>query len=432
MRPFRFSIAAMMGLVVIAALGAAILRQGLEASAAVVFLVTGAALCLAIVGLVCRDKTERAWWLGVNLFGWGYFKLAVWGWPWQYWAWLTASPGLPTTIALESLGLWIGIPAMESGPYREPWSPFLDLGHCLWALAAALLGGILAHSLMGASASRSNELPSDPRPVSVPSRGWWARPSIILSTGFLLVTSFAVAGSRLASGFWAGTTCLLTWGLAGVACAGALVSRGKQREIYLGAGLFGLGFMLSVFTRSAEIYDRPRPWELPVEPFLNSVRSVATPVLSGGPAGSSRVAVANSRIFRALERKVPVRFTDVPLGDFLNYVRERTKDGEGHGIPLYVDPVGMQECEQTLDSIVSIDLVDAPLKTSLDAALSQLNLKYAVRDGLLMIAVGEGEELTIYSDPYLVGCACLLALIAMALGAVLGPVACAFPGRSVA
>ena len=84
-------------------------------------------------------------------------------------------------------------------------------------------------------------------------------------------------------------------------------------------------------------------------------------------------------------------------------------------------PWACTSAKKPLDATISIDLVDAPLKRNLDAAMSQLGLKYAVRDGLLVIAVREEEELSIYFDPYLVVGASLLALIAMALGSVLGP-----------
>jgi hypothetical protein len=413
----------MMGLVVIAAIGAAILRQGLEASAAVAFLVTGATLCLAIVGLVCRDKSERAWWLGVILFGWGYWRHARWAWN-----------NLPTTGLLNSIGPFIGLPRLKSefDLEREPWESFLELGQSLSVLAIALLGGLLARALMGAGAPRPNETISDAPPAVRLSPRWWARPTIILTAGFVLVTTCAIGGSRLASGFWAGTTCLLTWGLVCIACVGALVCRGKEREIYLGAGLFGLGFMLVIFTRSPDNNVSPQPRELPIEPLLNSLRLAVSPVLSGGPAASSQVAAANTRIFRALERKVPDRFYNVALGDFLDYVRDATKDGDGRGIPLYVDLVGMQEGEKTLDSTISIDLIGAPLKRNLDAAMCQLGVKYAVRDGLLVLAVRQEEELTIYFDPYLAVGACLLAVIAMALGGVLGPLVCALRSRSAA
>jgi hypothetical protein len=114
----------------------------------------------------------------------------------------------------------------------------------------------------------------------------------------------------------------------------------------------------------------------------------------------------------------------------LTFIRENTKDKDGHGIPLYVHPVGMQEYEKSLDAKISIDLVGASMKKNLDAAMSQLELKYSVREGLLMIALPEEETLTIHFDPYLVVGACLLALIAMALGGVLGTLVCAWPRRS--
>jgi hypothetical protein len=421
MRPFRYSIAAMMGLVAIAAIGAAILRQGLEVSAAVVYLITGATLSLAIVGLVCRDERERTWWLGVNLFGWGYWTMRA------RWAWCF----LPTTGLLNSIGPCIGLPPVNSefDLEREPWYTFLELTRFLSVLVAALLGGMLARALMRAGVSLSNEAATQARPATLLWPRWWARPVIILVTEFVLVTISAIAGSRLASGFWAGTTCMLTWGLVGLACVGAIVCRGKPREIYLGAGLFGLSFMLAIFTRLPDPNVMPRPWELPIEPFLNSLSLVVSPVLSGAPTASPQVAAANARIFRALERKVPVRFTDVALGEFLNYIRETTKDRDGRGIPVYIDPVGIQEYEKTLDAKITIDLIGSLLKRNLDAAMSQLEVKYAVRDGLLLIAVPREEELTIYFDPYQVVSACLLALIAMALGGALGPVVCAFPRR---
>jgi hypothetical protein len=113
MRPFRISIAAMMGLVVAAAIGAAIMRQGLAASAAAVFLCTQAILCLAVVGLVCRDRTERARWLAVNLFGWGYLRLRVVLWL-----------DLPATVFLKSAGSTIAAERTCRAPsWPDPADP---------------------------------------------------------------------------------------------------------------------------------------------------------------------------------------------------------------------------------------------------------------------------------------------------------------------
>ena len=78
MRKTRFSIAALMGVVLLAALALAMFRYGSRVSAGVLLLFTYAMLCLAVVGIVCRGGGERAWWLGFSLFGWGYMALAFW------------------------------------------------------------------------------------------------------------------------------------------------------------------------------------------------------------------------------------------------------------------------------------------------------------------------------------------------------------------
>ena len=59
MRTIRFPIAALMGAVVVVALGLAALRNASDLWAGATFLVTCGVLCLAIVGAVCRTGTER-------------------------------------------------------------------------------------------------------------------------------------------------------------------------------------------------------------------------------------------------------------------------------------------------------------------------------------------------------------------------------------
>jgi hypothetical protein len=94
-------------------------------------------------------------------------------------------------------------------------------------------------------------------------------------------------------------------------------------------------------------------------------------------------------------RKISARLTaslamsfpnETPLEDVLKYIREATKAPElPDGIPIYVDPLGLQEAEKTMVSPVSFDAKDVPLRTSLSLMLKQLGLAYRVKDGLLMI-----------------------------------------------
>jgi hypothetical protein len=91
-------------------------------------------------------------------------------------------------------------------------------------------------------------------------------------------------------------------------------------------------------------------------------------------------------IFAKLERPIPMKFPDeTPLEDLLKYVKSATVGPNDNGIPIYVDPVGLQEAHKTMTSPVTIDLEGVPLGTTLHFVLKQLGLIYEVKDGLLTI-----------------------------------------------
>ena len=92
MRTIRFPIAGLMLAVLVVAVALAALRTASETWAGVMFLITCGVLCLAIVGVVCRDGPKRAWWLGFALFGWGYLLLAQW-----------STVNLPTMALLDAI-----------------------------------------------------------------------------------------------------------------------------------------------------------------------------------------------------------------------------------------------------------------------------------------------------------------------------------------
>jgi hypothetical protein len=70
----------------------------------------------------------------------------------------------------------------------------------------------------------------------------------------------------------------------------------------------------------------------------------------------------------------------------LAYVKSTTQSDElPNGVPLYVNPRGLQQAEKTLQSPVTLNLPGLPLKTTLRLLLRQLDLEYSVQNGLLAI-----------------------------------------------
>jgi RNA polymerase sigma factor (sigma-70 family) len=101
-------------------------------------------------------------------------------------------------------------------------------------------------------------------------------------------------------------------------------------------------------------------------------------------------------VFKKLEEPISMSFAnETPLDDVLKYIKQATTTKTFSGIPIYVDPKGLQEAEKSLTSTVSIDLEGIPLKTTLRLLLKQLDLAYCVRDGVLIISSVQGiaEEL---------------------------------------
>jgi RNA polymerase sigma factor (sigma-70 family) len=111
----------------------------------------------------------------------------------------------------------------------------------------------------------------------------------------------------------------------------------------------------------------------------------------GDPAPLPADLERNKAIEAALEKEVSMHFaSETPLETVLEHVREETKDARGRKIPVYVDPISLQEAEKTMQSPINLDLVDVPLRTTLRLVLAQLNLEYKVEDGLLKVVATQG------------------------------------------
>jgi hypothetical protein len=77
---------------------------------------------------------------------------------------------------------------------------------------------------------------------------------------------------------------------------------------------------------------------------------------------------------------------ETPLEDVLKYIKgATTSDDMPHGVTFYVDPIGLQEAEKTMQSSVTIDVEGVPLTRALDLVLKQLGLKFLVQDGMIYI-----------------------------------------------
>jgi hypothetical protein len=421
MRSIRFSIAWLMIVVLILALGLAALRNPTELWSGSLALVTKALLCLAVVGAVCRTGRERAWWLGVAVFGWAYLRSTD-----VFNFWLRS----PVQSLLETIGPLTGVPISTDA--AQNWNvrvlSFVEIGHNLWALIFAVLGGFLAWAIFGATAARTAETaPGPPAPEEVPRR-WWILPSVMMLSGLCLVASVSLVCARLEPGLWAGLTYLLTWWLIGMTAVGALFGRGRRREFWIGASLFGADFLILVFSRHP--YDDHNPQSfLPTVQFLEALRPRLGSALSRLYADDQSTAVQNARILTTLERRVPMRFPEgTSLEDLLTYIRNATRGADGKVIPLFVDPIGLSESEKTMSSsIAPIDLDQVALGTSLRLCLIQLDLDFTVRDGLLLITSRESMDYLLKDtdrDPFQIVGHCLIAVIAAALGGLSAPFIC--------
>jgi hypothetical protein len=426
MRSIRFSIAGLMGAVSIAALGLAVLRSGLlDVWAGVALGATCGVLGVAVIGVACRGATERAWWLGFAVFGWGYMALAFWS-PFD-------SARLPTVTLLvplfEKVKVW-AIGVFGSGQFRGPVDQcFAQIAHSFWALLAAILGGMLATALFAIPEFPSERPATEMQNASQSLQTWWRWPALIGLSGVALAVTLGAVTSGLAPMLWAGLTFLLTWVLLGLAILGALLIRGRPREIWRGAALFGWGYLILAF--SLHPFRAASPY-LVTGHFLNTIRPWFPPSVSGLPIGYDRTDPESVRILKILERPVPMRFpTATSLDDVLNYIRTATAGPDGKGIPLYVDPIGLQEAETSLNSTITIDLEGVPLRTSLSLCLKQLGLGYELKKGFVMITFDDDVEILWgFVIPFLVVGHCLLALIAAVFGGAAVPLIAGWKRRT--
>jgi hypothetical protein len=330
---------------------------------------------------------------------------------------------LPTFDLFEAVRPRLNIPD-PAKVYAGGKDPYAQVGHCILTLVVAMLGGLAARLLFGASVRPAESRAADPPPAPPARRKWWRRWQTVAAAGLIVAAGVGVLGLHWVPEPVAAMATVSTWGLLGVSVVGAICNRGVRRAAWLGAALFGVGFMALVSGRDAD----PQLWpHLDTERALVALRSWLPRYVRVQPAGSNLLAAGNARILKKLERPVPMRFAnETPIEDVFKYIREATSGPNDGGIPIYVDPVGLQEAEKTMQSPVSIDLEGVPLRTTLRLALRQLEMDYVIRDGLLVVTSLAGLDAPgAAKDPFLVVGQCLLALLAAGIGGTVAPLVCA-------
>lgn len=84
---------------------------------------------------------------------------------------------------------------------------------------------------------------------------------------------------------------------------------------------------------------------------------------------------------------------ETPLEEILIYFRKQTITPEfPNGIPMYVDPIGLQEAEKTTNSPVTLDVERIPLKTAIRLILEQVGMIYEVDSGVLRITSANSDR----------------------------------------
>lgn len=275
---------------------------------------------------------------------------------------------------------------------------------------AASLGGLLAVSFFGSAGGSAVPVPTE-ADATIPTRSRWLPPTIAGLVSLILCSMVATIRSGDGATLWASLTFALTCAFIGLAILGATLARGRRRAIWLGAALFGAGYTALVFGRP--VGHSPRT-HLATDPILKGLRAQIAPVAKGLRGPSARILVA-------LDRPIPMRFPDeTPLAYVLEYVKHETSTPTGPGIPIYVDPIGLQEAERSMNSMVQIDLEGVPLRTTLGLCLEQLGLAYEVENGYLRIVSEDssGNRSPGVEDPDTIVGHCLLTLLAAGFGAV--------------
>jgi hypothetical protein len=412
--------------VVVIAIGVMALHNASPDWAGFALLFTCVAHGLSSVGALCVRGRGKPRLLGRALFGWGYLVMVLGAWGEQ-----PTKSAVPTSRLLTAVRPLVGPAEPANLPAASRARPdyasaattsFCQIGHCLISLAAAALGGVLSGVLFASATTVRTDVPPQPEQGSicgVPRRRL-AYVTMILSA---FVGLLACAAIIKRSNPCADSAFEMTCGMVTCAALCAVQRRSGDCRPWLGAALFGGGYLLLAFATPV-FRDHQGAAILPGVITTADRHDLSTRVRFFRRVlfDEDGFQASNARILRALDQPLDVAFgrDEIPFEDMLERIRVATKSAElPNGIQFYVDPMGLTEVEKTMTSSVTYGLEpgDVTIRAGLEILLQQLELDYFVSNGMVLITdptVGIYQR--VHFDAYQRAGHCIVALLAAVLG----------------
>ncbi len=107
----------------------------------------------------------------------------------------------------------------------------------------------------------------------------------------------------------------------------------------------------------------------------------------------------NKAVRAWLDRSVPIRLGGgASLGEAIREIKGLTQVAGEKPIPIYVDPLGLQAADKTMEAPVALELEGVPLRTTLRLMLAQLGLVYLIDQWMLVITQGDPAAMAAADD----------------------------------
>ena len=196
-------------------------------------------------------------------------------------------------------------------------------------------------------------------------------------------TRFAVRWSTLSG---------LLVGSEGVPGSIAILARGVIHAMHFQTvKVVGLATILTLGAVGTLVVAQPQTGAKPAEPTPGAATptgpgSAPAPQFAEKAPRPADLDEKTRQILRKLEEKIELELpADPTLDQLLKAIKKATTDANSTGIPIYVDPIGLQEAGVSMNLPVTVPQ-GGPLGFVLHESLRMPHLSYLVKDGFLMIS----------------------------------------------